>query len=83
MADGLEEYHSQFLKIDEGSDCVADVTQNWGQIIRSISLAANSLATINTTTKDGNVIVDESSSKTARLVRCKLDEDGRITDKSG
>jgi DASH complex subunit DAD2 len=68
----LQKLSSQLSQIDSGSESVANVTANWIQIVRAVSLAANSMMVYN------EEDFKNSSPTTERLVRCALDELGTI-----
>lgn len=61
--------NDQLSKLQIGTDSVSQITGNWIQIVRAVSLAANSISNIDA--KDENPL-------TERLVRCALDELGTI-----
>lgn len=72
LSTSLENFNTQMKRIDHGSVTVGEVTANWVQIVRAISLAANSIMIY----KDEDFQL--SSPTTERLVRCKIDHQGRI-----
>lgn len=72
LSTSLEKFNTQMKRIDHGSVTVSEVTANWVQIVRAISLAANSIMVY----KDEDFQL--SNPTTERLVRCKIDHQGRI-----
>ncbi len=76
LSEKLEEFTNSIKKLEDGSKSITEVTSLWGQIISSIALAADS--TVNLKKSD----YDTGTPLTERLVRCKVDKNGRITDKT-
>lgn len=68
----LTQLNTEIGKIQLGTESVAKLTTNWIQVVRAVSLAANSMLIYNDDDfKDG-------VPTTERLVRCALDELGTI-----
>jgi DASH complex subunit DAD2 len=78
----LNTTNEHMSKLQLGTDSVAKMTANWIQIVRAVSLAANSMMIYSdedfktsTQTQSGEPI---SIPTTERLVRCALDDLGNI-----
>ena len=78
----LNTTNEHMSKLQLGTDSVAKMTANWIQIVRAVSLAANSMMIYSdgdfktsTRTQSGEPI---SIPTTERLVRCALDDLGNI-----
>lgn len=72
MSSLLLQLNDQIENMKSGSESVADVTANWIQIVRAVSLAANSMMVYNKEDfKNGYPT-------TERLVRCALNDLGAI-----
>lgn len=72
MASLLLSLNDQITHMQLGSGSVADVTANWIQIVRAVSLAANSMMVYNEEDFKNGLPTTE------RLVRCTLNELGMI-----
>lgn len=68
----LQALYSQIELIKLGTESVANITSNWIQIVRAVSLAANSIMVYN------NHDFKEGLPTTERLIRCALDDIGNI-----
>lgn len=72
MNDVLNTLHEEIENLQLGTNAVAKITTNWIQIIRAVSLAANSLMVYNENDFKKGIPTTE------RLVRCALDDIGVI-----
>jgi hypothetical protein len=68
----LTSFYEEISKIQLGTDSVSKITTNWIQIVRAVSLAANSMMIYNESD------FRDSTPTTERLVRCALDDLGTI-----
>ncbi|KAG0673436.1 hypothetical protein C6P40_002940 [Pichia californica] len=68
----LDSLYNQINLMEIGTDSVANITSNWIQIVRAVSLAANSMMVYN----DEDFKTGHPT--TERLVRCALDDLGNI-----
>lgn len=68
----LGSLHKQMTLMEVGTESVSKVTANWIQIVRAVSLAANSMMVYN----EEDFI--NGLPTTERLVRCALDDLGSI-----
>lgn len=76
LSEKLEEFTDNIKKMQDGSKSITEVTSLWNQIISSIALADDSTVNI----KESEY--ETGTPLTERLVRCKVDKNGRITDKT-
>ncbi|ODQ47474.1 hypothetical protein PICMEDRAFT_10471 [Pichia membranifaciens NRRL Y-2026] len=72
MAKLLQALNHQITLMQLGTSSVADVTANWIQIVRAVSLAANSMMVYNEEDFKNGLPTTE------RLVRCALNDIGAI-----